>query len=83
MYLSTHTLPANNTTQPCVDLWNVLNDALESFIASALLSVPLDRMGGGRVSRPPQELDDDAVENKVRFTLKVSVVLFLLFMHFE
>ncbi len=46
-----------------MDLWSVLNDVLESFIVSELLSVPTERVSGGRVPRTPQEMDnDDTVE---------------------
>ncbi|XP_064382450.1 glycerol-3-phosphate acyltransferase 1, mitochondrial-like [Halichondria panicea] len=58
---------------PCVDLWSVLNDVLESFIVSELLSVPSERVGGGRVLRTPQEMDnDDTVEYTSGVTLNVN-----------
>ena len=63
--------------QPCVDLWSVLNDTLESFLSSELLRVPSERVGGRRVPHPPQEIDnEDGGEYVTGITLEVGTQFF-------
>ena len=60
--------------QPCVDLWSVLNDTLESFIVSELLKVPKSGQrstGGQRLPRPLDYSDEDDDEVLTGIMLEV------------
>lgn len=62
--------------QPCVDLWSVLNDTVESFIVSELLKVPKSAQSstaGKRLPRPLDYSDDDDDDDNFRAGVMLEV----------